>query len=170
MHARCGSLPLNGGMMPLGIVGAAASVRQRSTGLYWPLISALGFAMFPFPRTGLLLALSVLSFAVIAVEPAAPTDLGRKQTVSQENSQIEHYCAEMEDVTFVGDGNRIVTMGGCNSITIQGSGNIVDVQSLATQITVNGDDNKVTWPPADRPAPVTKVVGKRNTVEREKVQ
>lgn len=156
--------------MPLGIVGAAARVRRRGTRLYWPPISALGFAMFPFPRTGLLLALSVLSFAAIAVEPAAPTDLGRKQTVSQENSQIEHYCTEMENVTFAGNGNHIVTMGGCSSITVQGSGNTVDVQSLAEQITVNGDDNKVTWPPADRPAPVTKVAGKRNTVEREKVQ
>lgn len=126
--------------------------------------------MFPFPRTGLLLALSVLSFAAAAVEPATPTDLGRKQAVSQENAQIEHYCTEMEDVVFVGNNNRIVTHGGCNSITIQGSGNTVDVQSLATQITVTGDDNKVTWPPADRPAPVTKVVGKRNTVEREKLQ
>ncbi|GMV29406.1 MAG: hypothetical protein AMXMBFR59_15310 [Rhodanobacteraceae bacterium] len=158
--------------MPLGIVGVAAGVRQRNAGLYWPPISALGFAMFPFPRTGLSLALSVLSFAAVAAGPAAPADadLGRKQTVSQENSQIEHYCAEMEEVTFVGNGNRIVTMGGCHSITIQGSGNTVDVQSLATQITVNGDDNKVTWPPADRPAPVTKVSGRRNTVEREKIQ
>lgn len=125
--------------------------------------------MFLFPRTGLLLALSVLSFAAAAAETTTSSDTGHKQTVSREDAQFEHYCAELEDVLFIGSNNRIETFGPCNSIAIQGSGNTVKVQSLAKQITVTGDDNKVSWPPADRPAPVTKVVGKRNTVEREKV-
>lgn len=164
------ALPLNGGMMPLGIATAVRGLGRGGLGLYWPRIPTLGFAMFLFPRTGLLLALSVLSFAAAAAEATAPADLGRRQSISQEDARIEHYCTEMEDVLFVGDNNTIETYGPCHSIAIQGSRNVVDVQSLATQITVTGDDNKVTWPPADRAAPVTKVIGKRNIVERAKSQ
>ncbi|MBL8296847.1 MAG: DUF3060 domain-containing protein [Rhodanobacteraceae bacterium] len=126
--------------------------------------------MFPFSRTGLLLALSVISVAAAAAEPTTPADLGRKQQLTQENSDIAHYCTEMEDVLFVGDGNRIETHGPCNSITINGSKNTVNVQSLAAKIAVTGDDNKVTWPATDGPAPVTKVSGKRNVVDRLKTQ
>ncbi|HSX58578.1 MAG TPA: DUF3060 domain-containing protein [Tahibacter sp.] len=124
--------------------------------------------MFQFPRIGLLLALSTLSFTALAAE--APADLGRKQTVGKQGSTFEHYCTEMEDVQFVGNDNRIETRGPCNSILVQGSGNVVDVQSLAAQITVNGDNNKVTWPPADRPKPATKVSGKNNVVEQVRAQ
>ena len=126
--------------------------------------------MFPFPRTGLLLALNLCSFATAATGQTATSDAGPKQTVTREDSEIAHYCAEAEDVLFVGNNNRIETYGPCNSLTVQGSSNTVAVQSSAKQISVNGDSNKVTWQPGDRPAPVTKIAGKGNTVERAKSQ
>ncbi len=126
--------------------------------------------MFQSLRTSVLLVLIALPLLAAAVndEPAS-SDLARKSSVAREDSQIEHFCTEMEEVQFLGNNNRIETFGPCHSISVQGSGNTVDVQSLATQIAVNGDRNTVTWPAADRPKPVTKVTGKGNIVEQKKI-
>ncbi len=130
----------------------------------------LGFAMFQSLRTSVLFALIALPFfATAATAESASTDVGRKSSVAREGAEIQHFCTEMEEVQFLGNNNRIETFGPCHSISVQGSGNTVDVQSLATQIAVNGDGNTVTWPPADRPKPVTKVSGKGNIVEQQKV-
>lgn len=166
-RGACG-LPLNGGMLPLGIAARDRGQRRARPGLYSARISRLGFAMIQFLRTGLLLSLSLLAFAAAAIEEPAASDLGRKQTVGKEGEEVVHYCTEMEDVQFVGSGNRITVYGPCNSIGIQGSTNQLDLQGQATQIAINGDDNKVSWPPADRQKPTTNLVGKRNIVEQAK--
>jgi hypothetical protein len=168
--SACSDAPLNGGILPLGIAVGGCALGSRKQGLYWARFSTLGFAMFPFPRTGLLLALSLFSFATAAVGQAISSDTGSKQTVTRSDEQFAHYCAETEDVQFVGSNNRIETFGPCRSIAVEGSGNTVAVQTVEKQVSVNGDNNKVTWQPADRPAPVTKIVGKGNTVERAKSQ
>lgn len=124
--------------------------------------------MIQFSRTGLLLSLSLLAFSAAAIEEPAASDLGRKQTVGKEGEDVVHYCTEMEDVQFIGSGNRITVYGPCNSISIRGSTNQVDLQGLATQVAINGDDNRVSWPPADRKKPATTLVGKRNVVEQQK--
>ena len=130
----------------------------------------LGFAMFQSLRTSVLFALIALPFLAAAVtDESASTDVGRKNSVAREDSEIQHFCTEMEEVQFVGNNNRIETFGPCQSISVQGSGNTVDVQSLATKIAVNGDGNTVTWPPADRAKPITTVNGKGNIVEQKKI-
>lgn len=121
-------------------------------------------------RTSLLLALGALPFAVPAAENGQPAaaDPGHATSVSQEGSEIRHFCTELEDVRFVGSNNRIETNGPCRSVSIVGSSNTATLIVQPERISVDGNDNKVNWVAADRAKPTAAVNGRGNIVERQK--
>ncbi|HWU53569.1 MAG TPA: DUF3060 domain-containing protein [Tahibacter sp.] len=121
-------------------------------------------------RTSLLLALGALPFAVPAAknDQSAAADPGHAMTVSQEGSDVVHFCTELEDVRFVGSNNRIEANGPCRSVNIVGSSNTAILRIPPDQISVNGNDNRIHWAAADRAKPATTVNGRGNVVEQQK--
>ncbi|WP_257386716.1 DUF3060 domain-containing protein [Tahibacter caeni] len=123
-------------------------------------------------RTSLLLVLGVLPFAVPAAknDQSVAADPGHAMTVSQEGSDVVHFCAELEDVSFIGSNNRIEANGPCRSVSIVGSSNAAILSIPPEKISVNGNDNRINWIAADRAKPIASVNGRGNVVEVQKDQ
>lgn len=120
-------------------------------------------------RISLLLALGALPFAVPAAKnTSVAEDAGHKMTVSQEGSDVVHFCTELEDVSFVGSGNRIETNGPCRSVSIVGSDNSALLMVQPERVSVDGNNNQVHWVATDRPKPATTINGRGNAVDRRK--